>query len=399
MAQNCMAAGENYILCALTNWGKPQQRRRDIPFEKLAAEYDMQHMGVRFRRKPRCANGGISGIAYHRKRKGLNQTQLAALIGTPQYIVQELDKAIIGQEQAKSAVALAIWKQRLRANGDTTVPRTNLLLYGPGGCGKTAIIREAARIAGLPFLTVDATGITETGYRGKNAADIVADLLAGFREHPYVRHAAVFIDEVDKTSAHGSDWRQAYCQGTQHALLKLVEGLEITAEGMTINTADLLFLFGGAFGRMWEEQRRAAPIGFVRNESPRPTVTRCTAEDFCAYGMERELMGRIGRFVPVEQLTTEQMKRILTESSLSAFVKYKKFFRAHKIRLKLPDELVEQLAREAVTQGTGARGLDGAVEALVQPLLYALAALFQAIQFPWGWDNTNDAEEKQEETK
>ena len=109
-----------------------------------------------------------------------------ALPITPQYIVQELDKAIIGQEQAKSAVALAIWKQRLRANGDTTVPRTNLLLYGPSGCGKTAIIREAARIAGLPFLTVDATGITETGYRGKNAADIVADLLAGFREHPQV---------------------------------------------------------------------------------------------------------------------------------------------------------------------------------------------------------------------
>ena len=129
MAQDCMAAGENYILCALTNWGKSQQRRRDIPFEKLAAEYDMQHMGVRFRRKPRCANGGISGIAYHRKRKGLNQTQPAALIGTPQYIVQGLDKAIIGQEQAKSAVALAIWKQRLRANGDTTVPRTNLAVW------------------------------------------------------------------------------------------------------------------------------------------------------------------------------------------------------------------------------------------------------------------------------
>ena len=292
---------------------------------------------------------------------------------TPQYIVRELDRAIIGQEQAKSAVALAVWKQMLRANGDTTVPRTNLLLYGPSGCGKTAIIREAARIAGLPFLTVDATGITETGYRGKNAADIVTDLLAGFKEHPHIWHAIVFIDEVDKTSANGSGWRQAYCQGTQHALLKLVEGLEITAEGMTINTADLLFLFGGAFGRMREEQRCADPIGFVRGEPLRPTVTRCTAEDFCAYGMERELMGRIGRFVPVEQLTTEQMKRILTESSLSAFVKYKKFFRAHKVRLKLPDELVEQLAREAVAQGTGARGLDGAVEALVQPLLYALA--------------------------
>ena len=292
---------------------------------------------------------------------------------TPQYIVQEVNKAIIGQEQAKSAVALAVWKQMLRANGDNFVPRTNLLLYGPSGCGKTAIIREAARIAGLPFLAVDATGITEIGYRGKNAADIVTDLLTGFKGHPHVRHAIIFIDEVDKLSAHGADWRQAYCQGTQHALLKLVEGMEVTVDGMTINTTDLLFLFGGAFGRMREERKCAAPIGFVRSEPSCPSVTQHTAEDFCAYGMERELMGRIGRFVPVEQLTTEQMKRILTESSLSAFVKYKKFFRAHKVRLKLPDELVEQLACESVAQGTGARGLDGAVEALVQPLLYALA--------------------------
>lgn len=292
---------------------------------------------------------------------------------TPQYIVQEVNKAIIGQEQAKSAVALAVWKQMLRANGDNAVPRTNLLLYGPSGCGKTAIIREAARIAGLPFLAVDATGITETGYRGKNAADIVTDLLTGFKGHPHVRHAIIFIDEVDKLSAHGADWRQAYCQGTQHALLKLVEGMEVTVDGMTINTTDLLFLFGGAFGRMQEARKCAAPIGFVRSEPSCPSVTQHTAEDFCAYGMERELMGRIGRFVPVEQLTTEQMKRVLTESSLSAFVKYKKFFRAHKVRLKLPDELVEQLACESVAQGTGARGLDGAVEALVQPLLYALA--------------------------
>ena len=305
--------------------------------------------------------------------KGTEKENVSAPSITPQYIVQEVNKAIIGQEQAKSAVALAVWKQMLRANGDNFGPRTNLLLYGPSGCGKTAIIREAARIAGLPFLAVDATGITETGYRGKNAADIVTDLLTGFKGHPHVRHAIIFIDEVDKLSAHGADWRQAYCQGTQHALLKLVEGMEVTVDGMTINTTDLLFLFGGAFGRMREERKCAAPIGFVRSEPSCPSVTQHTAEDFCAYGMERELMGRIGRFVPVEQLTTEQMKRILTESSLSAFVKYKKFFRAHKVRLKLPDELVEQLACESVAQGTGARGLDGAVEALVQPLLYALA--------------------------
>lgn len=267
-------------------------------------------------------------------------TEAAAPALTPQRIIQELDKAIIGQEKAKEAVALAVWKQLLRANGDATVPRTNLLLYGPSGCGKTAIIREAAKIAGLPFLTVDATGITETGYRGKNAADIVPNLLACFKEHPHVRHAIIFTDEVDKLTAYGGDWRQAYCQGTQHALLKLVEGLEVTADNMIINTADLLFLFGGAFGRMQDEQRFSNSIGFVWNEPSCSAAPQRTAENFCAYGMERELMGRIGRFVPVEQLTTEEMKRILTESNLSAFVRYKKFFRTHKIRLKLLDELV-----------------------------------------------------------
>ena len=301
----------------------------------------------------------------------LEKPQADACI-TPRSIIWELDKAIIGQERAKEAVALAIWKQLLRANGDDTVPRTNLLLYGPSGCGKTAMIRQAAKITGLPFLTVDAAGITETGYLGKNAADIITDLLAVYGQHEHVKHAIIFIDEVDKLAACGSSWRQACCQGTQHALLKLVEGMEvITKDGITVDTGELLFLFGGAFGRM-AQKNRAASIGFIREEPVQPS-DNLTAEDFCAYGMERELMGRIGRFVPVEQLTMGQLKQIFTKSSLSAFVRYQKFFNAHKVRLKLTDKLIDQLACEAIAQGTGARGLDGAVEALVQPLMYRLA--------------------------
>lgn len=157
---------------------------------------------------------------------------------TPQYIIRELDKAIIGQKQAKEAVALAVWKQMLRANGEKTVPRTNLLLYGPSGCGKTAIIRQAAAIVGLPFLTVDATSITETGYRGKDASDIITDLLAMFKDHPHIKHAIVLMDETDKLAAYGNDGRQAYCQGTQYALLKRVEGMEVTTkDGVTMDTS------------------------------------------------------------------------------------------------------------------------------------------------------------------
>ena len=111
----------------------------------------------------------------------------------------------------------------LRANGTTLFPAPICCCMAPSGCGKTAIIHEAAKIAELPFRR-GCHRHHRTGYRGKNAADIVTDLLAGLQGHPYVRHAIIFVDEVDKLSAHGADWRQAYCQGTQHALLKLVEG-------------------------------------------------------------------------------------------------------------------------------------------------------------------------------
>lgn len=189
VAQGCLDARENYVLCSLTNWGKANQRRQDIPFRELMTEYETECTGVRFRKKSYAAQGCISGIAYHRKRKGLNQTQLAELTGMQQ-------GNICLYEHGRRTPSLQVLKR----------------LYGPSGCGKTAIIREAAKVAGLPFLTVDAAGITETGYRGKNAADIVTDLLAGFKEHPHVQHAIIFIDEVDKLAAYGGDWRQAYCQ-------------------------------------------------------------------------------------------------------------------------------------------------------------------------------------------
>lgn len=99
---------------------------------------------------------------------------------TPRQIIQELDKNIIGQKEAKRAVAIAFWKQQLRANGETAVPGCNLLLYGPTGCGKTALAKEAARIVGLPFLTFDSTTLSETGYRGRNATDIIEDYAERF---------------------------------------------------------------------------------------------------------------------------------------------------------------------------------------------------------------------------
>jgi len=297
-------------------------------------------------------------------------------IRTPKELMQELDKAIIGQTQAKRAVAVALWKQQLRASGERLLPRMNLLLYGPTGCGKTAIVREAARLAELPFLTCDATALTETGYRGKDAADLLKDLAARYENHDKLPFSVLFLDECDKLAAQGGDYRQAYNRGTQHTLLKLVEGTEVDCGSRLISSEQMLFLFGGAFSRLkLPSQRSVTPIGFAREENVEKAPLRDEAlmSAFVAYGMEPELMGRVGRFVAVEQLEAEELKQILLHSTLSALRQYQTFFKAHKIILHIPPHGLDTLVQSALQRSTGARGLNALVEELVEPWLLRFA--------------------------
>ena len=296
---------------------------------------------------------------------------------TPQEIIRRLDEAIIGQEQAKRAVAAAMWKQQLRASGDQSVPRSNLLLYGPAGCGKTALVQEAARIVDLPFIAFDATTLSETGYRGRDAQDIVKDLITRFDGHPKLSNGVLFIDEADKLAARGSESRTMYNRGTQHALLKLVEGTEIDDGMHRVSTDQLLFIFGGAFTGMSplkEPEKKANPIGFLR-AAPLPArdSRQASVSDFVRYGMEPELMGRVGQYVPVEQLTGRDLKRILMESRLSAYLQYQNFFSHHGVHLEFSEKFLDDLVEKAERQGTGARALNTLVEKAVEPLLFQLA--------------------------
>ena len=293
-------------------------------------------------------------------------------IKTPQEILHELDQRIVGQEVAKAAISIAFWKQQLKASGVASVPRSTLLLYGPTGCGKTAIAREAARITGLPFIHFDATSLSETGYRGRDADDMVKDLMIVAKGDVRAAYGVIFLDELDKLTAQGGEQRMAYARGTQHSLLRLIEGSEVRVGDKMIHTENLLFIFGGAFNGIGPQAERKNPIGFgAQQVEAVPHVI--DTEDFVAYGMEPELMGRVTQRVRLEALTREDLKRILLSTENSVFKQYQSFFHEQGIQLQLAPKRAEQIIDKALACGTGARGLQTAVEDMVQPLLFRLA--------------------------
>ena len=293
-------------------------------------------------------------------------------IKTPQEILDELNQRIVGQEDAKAAMSIAFWKQQLKASGVASVPRSTLLLYGPTGCGKTAIAREAARITGLPFIHFDATSLSETGYRGRDAEDMVKDLFMMTKDDKRAAYGVIFLDEFDKLAAQGSEQRTAYARGTQHSLLRLIEGSDVRIGDKMIRTENLLFIFGGAFSGIGPQVERKNPIGFGAwqvEEDPHIIDTN----DFIDYGMEPELMGRVTQRVALKELTREDLKRILLDTENSVFKQYQAFFHEQGIQLQLAPKRAEQIIDEALALGTGARGLQTVVENMVQPLLFRLS--------------------------
>lgn len=293
---------------------------------------------------------------------------------TPAEIIKGLDHSIIGQEEAKKAVAVAMWKQSLRAKQGLDFPKLNLLVYGPTGCGKTAIVQAAANIVGLPFITFDASTLTQAGYRGRDACDVVKDLVSRYKGKDDVQNAVVFLDEIDKLAANGSEFRKEYARGDQHSLLKLLEGESYEIDDKWISTKNMLFVFGGAFTGLYstdKEQPAVKQIGFLpaKNQPEEPVQKDISVEDLIRYGMEPELMGRIGQIVPVHALTEKDLAQILLKSERSTYLEYKRFFSRSGIELTLSESEAEELAKQALARGTGARGLNALIEYHVEPLL------------------------------
>ena len=201
-----------------------------------------------------------------------------------------------------------------------------------------------------------------------------------FGDRPDLPYGIVFLDEFDKLAARGGETRAAYNRATQHALLKLVEGKTVRFDSFSVATGSLLFIFGGAFTRLCKTPRTAKQknsIGFLSTPLPAPIEVDnqpLTTESFISFGMEAELLGRVGQYIPLNALTAEDLKHILLTSQLSPYRQYQKFFAAHGVALNFSDKRLDELVRIALSHGTGARGLNSLIEEAVTPLLFKLAA-------------------------
>ncbi len=313
---------------------------------------------------------------------------------TPRRIFEHLSRFVIGQERAKRALAIAAYNHLKRTalrRGGRTAPslrKSNVLLVGPTGCGKTHLARTLAQILEVPFHVADATEFTEAGYYGKDVELMIAELLArAGHQVEEAQRGIVFIDEVDKIARRSHGQRSGVAardiggEGVQQALLKLLEGREILVpigvgphwqrhEAVTVDTTDVLFVCAGTFTDVFAYSAEARGLGFGARDARRSAARRIRTKDLLEYGMLAEFLGRLPVVVQLDELGDAELLEVLTGPPDAVVRETKELLAADGVELAFTEGALREIVRYAVERGAGARGLRAIVEEVVADLLF-----------------------------
>lgn len=303
---------------------------------------------------------------------------------TPSAIVNYLDQYVIGQDEAKKILAVAVYshyrKISTQANDGAAIAKSNVLLIGSSGTGKTLMCETLSRLLGVPFVTADATSLAQTKYVNEEIEAVLQRLLdKADGDVGKAEQGIVFIDEIDKLKAGKAEARVISGESVQHALLKIMEGAAVKLKSnQYLDTSHILFICGGAFVGLENIMAKTHGFGFIStsgNDNQRILERlnkRVKPTDLFEYGLIPEFTGRLPIIANFQNLSKEMLVRIMSVPKNSIYRQYIEIFRAEGVELAIAARVFEQIAEIAIEYKTGARSLRGIFEELMTPVLYVV---------------------------